>query len=139
MSTKINPGRRIPPISNERLAELMEKIRPVVRFAEGRKGKFQSPSGILHFVDPREPRQESFLREAKPGEKAPRLIEINCVWTYYRYNSPVFFKPTVAEVLAQIQDRPEINRVVAFEVMTNVSTLNSGHHCTQTILYSSAP
>ena len=103
----------IPVISPERVTELLQRIRPLVR----------SKQGFLHFYQApgeRDPFRSSFTWDGDSGlgERAPietyRLLE--ALPTYHTCGYHACFRPTIAEALAQM---PEYlaDSVVAFEVL----------------------
>ena len=104
----------IPAISAERVAELLQRIRPLVR---------SHTQGLLHFYQApgeRDPFRSSFTWDGDKGlgERAPvesyRLLEAQP--TYHACGYHACFKPSIAEVLAQIPEHL-IEDVVAFEVL----------------------
>jgi hypothetical protein len=127
----------IPKISNEELAELAKRIRPIVRKA--------SDINRLFFIKP-DPdlRGLSYLWDVKYEEEATGLFEFATITTFHTYGYHGFFKPSVAEVIAQIP--PEFrDRVVAFEITNRPFSaedlnkervaLNQGFHVAVTALY----
>ena len=129
---------RIPEISNKRLKELCKRIKPVERFADGPDGLFRSLGGWLYYIRDVNPRNVAFTWDPKPTERAIGLKELCCIDTYHTFAAPVCFKPTIAEVIAQIPEKL-IDKVVAFETLSqDLSSANIAddyHHVTQTILY----
>jgi hypothetical protein len=150
---------RIPEISDERLAELNARIKPVVRMARIRTwmdhgdfvtgshllGKWQPwDQGELFYIKPCDLRTVAFPWAAKRTKKANKLVEIGRITTHHTYGYYGFFKPSIAEVLAVVQSHPDIDRVVAYEVCgpSNADDLgkqrdaiNDGYHQATTILY----
>jgi hypothetical protein len=127
----------IPKISDEELAELAKRIRPVVR----KKSRGKRPFYIK--VNP-DLRGTSYLWDVKYEKEATGLFEFATVTTLHTYGYHAFFKPSVAEVLAQIP--PEYrDRVVAFEITERPmsaedlnkerAALNQGFHVAVTALY----
>jgi len=135
---------RIPEISNERLKELVKRIRPVVRYAKGEKGLFESGEGIPYYIKPVHPRNVSYLWNAKPVKMAAGLATLTDITTYHTYGYHGFFKPSIAEVIAQIPEK-HIDRIMAFEIIESPETaddlnlhlqeLNEGYHVAVTRLY----
>lgn len=119
-------------ISDGRLSELAGRIRPVVRFAEGRTGLFMSEEGWLYFIEPVDPRRQAFTWDPTPTEKAPPMETLTEIMTYHEYGAPSFFKPSVAEVLVCIPNR-YIDLVTAFETVDPY--LDGEHHVATTRLY----
>jgi len=111
-------GDYIPEISDERLLELFEKIRPVVMF-EDREMHFLlippnqngSRRSLMDYL-----RRTAYLWtpiKGSPSDNLEALIEIK---TYHAYGYQGFFKPSIAEIFAQI---PEdiLQNVSAFEII----------------------
>ena len=117
----------------------MAKIKPVARFARGRKGLFQSDQGSLFFIKDVHPRKVAFTWDPSAGEPAKNLKKASEILTYHCYSSPSLFKPSIAEVLAQIAKLPPslLNGVVAFETMSEANLVGEFHSAT-TILYRNA-
>lgn len=134
----------IPEITEERLEQLAERIRPVVRYTprwieesnklaewtdEARErinripkeepGDSPSNTGIPYWVElPKSLRSIAYTWEPKPY--APAFFEIEQfahIITYHDFGAPVLFKPSIAEVLAQIPEHL-IEETVAFEIRT---------------------
>ena len=142
---------RIPPITDERLTELAATIRPMIRYAMDKEkmdgslkltdeGKpIQSRQGLLTFVQPSDPRKVSLLWDPEVvGQPTKELKAVDRLITYHTWGHPSLFKPSVAEVLAQIQDRPDLDTIVGFEVFGDLDCLHAesdGHHWTTTVLY----
>jgi len=143
---------RIPDITDERLAELAAQIRPLIRYTMSKdredfgqlklddKGKpSQDRQGLLTFVEPSDLRSVSLMWDPKVvGMPQKDMMVIDRLITYHSYGAPSLFKPSVAEVLAQIQDRDDIADCVGFEVFGDLDSLHvgqDGHHWTNTILY----
>lgn len=125
----------IPAISDEDLDKLCKRIRAVVEFP--RKGKC--------YIKPVNPRNIAFTWSPKPGKKAVGLKRIRDITTYHTWAYYGFFKPTIAEVIAQIP-KGLLPKVVAFEIIKRPETaddlnrektaLNAGYHVATTRLYS---
>lgn len=124
----------IPEVVKERIQELAERIKPIVQFP--REGKcYIKPVdlfGIAYTWDP------------KSADKATGLKPLCDITTYHTYSYHGFFKPSIAEVLAQIPAE-HLDKVVAFEIVENPETaddlnrereaLNAGYHVATTRLY----
>ncbi len=127
----------IPEISDEQVAELGRTIYPVVE----RDGK-------LYRIEPVDPRKVAFTWLPTITDEAPRLEQVAVVSTLHEYAASVFFKPSIAEVLAQIP--PEyLGRIVAFKTNCNPDNINEwpdeeriamsqGFHTAKTTLYAVA-
>jgi len=114
----------VPKITDERLAELLARIRPVHRF-----------DGELCYIKPVDPRRIAFTWDPKKDMRADGLVALQYVMTCHDYGHPSLFKPSVAEVLAQI---PEdiVDEVVAFETSRDADfDRGLGCHVTTTIFY----
>ncbi len=122
----------IPPISRERVIELVERIHPLVE-----------KHGHLWHIAPVDPWHFAFTWSPTLRHQALDFVPGICFPTLHAYGAPVFFKPSIAEVLAQI---PEdiIDDVDAFSVkgpedMADLNkerdALNAGFHVAQTTLY----
>ena len=94
-------------ISDERLEELLQRIKPVVRHHDGE----------LWYIKNVHPRRHSFTWDPKVTTKAGNLEQLARITTYHTFAAPVFFKPSVAEVLAQIPPR-YVHATAAFEIPT---------------------
>lgn len=124
------PQAPIPEISDDELERWVRTIRPLVR-------KDEVPWEI-------EPLSGGALRRTAfpwaPDFIAPAedLTEIARLQTIHTYGAPAFFKPSVAEVIAQIPAHLR-HRVTAFMLDTNdvdiVLIEGEGYHLTETILY----
>lgn len=125
---------RIPRITNEELAELAKRIKPVMRGA-GNKLFYGK-------IDP-DLRGTSYTWNFKATKEATGLFEFATIRTLHTYGSPMLFKPSVAEVIAQIP-REYCDRVVAFEItqrpvhsddlIKERDALNAGFHVAVTAL-----
>lgn len=122
----------IPKIAPKRITELLKQIRPCVR----RDDK-------LHFIQPVDPRKVAFTWDPKLAGEAPEMPIIGKIRTLHTYGYHGFFKPSIAEVLAQI---PEdlLPNVGAFETNgpetasdldREREALHAGFHVAETILY----
>lgn len=133
------PAFSIPKISNARLEELAARIKPVAR----------GPGGVAFWVQPTaHPRNESYTYDIKFGKEALGLIGLVTIRTLHAFNYHGMFKPSIAEVLAQIP-HDLIDKVGAFEIVVrpeNASDLNlyraelnAGFHVAETMLYEVEP
>ena len=133
---------RIPEITDQRLEELASQIKPVVRF-KGKKGRVPKYNGVLFYIADVDLRGTAFTWEPKATKIADDLNIYAMIRTFHSYGAPSFFKPSIAEVLAQIPQE-DIGRVVAFETLTSKidstsldikNCLPDGYHWTTTRLY----
>lgn len=124
----------IPAISNALLGELVQKIKPVV----------QKGDSLFYIVDV-DPRNIAFTWEPTFRGLATGLTPVTTIYTLHEYGAPAFFKPSIAEVLAQIP-AGYIDSVTAFETVPNRDTIDSwsqsdrdamnwGYHIASTTLY----
>ena len=128
---------QIPALSDKQLATRYARIHPVVRDDDDR----------LRYIVPPAPRTQAFTWDPKVQEKAEGLTVLRTIPTLHTYGYYGFFKPTVAEVLAQIPEE-DLERVVAFEtngpkdvndLHAQWDVVNAGFHQAQTVLYTGVP
>ncbi|KXK07542.1 MAG: hypothetical protein UZ21_OP11001001044 [Microgenomates bacterium OLB22] len=121
----------IPKVPRMMVRQLALRIKPVVDF--GSRGKC--------YIKPVDLFNVAYTWAPIPAEKAP-VFEVLCdITTYHSYGAPVFFKPSIAEVLAQIPAEYR-DVVVAFEIDPPGSIRNmddaaflDGYHSATTRLY----
>ncbi len=124
----------IPKVPKERIKELAKRIRPVVWF----------PVIGLCYIKRVDPFNIAFTWDPRPRWKVFGLKAICDITTYHTYGYYGFFKPSIAEVLAQIPAEL-LDKVVAFETVERPETvddlnrereaLNAGYHVATTRLY----
>jgi hypothetical protein len=134
----------IPEISEEKIQELAKKIAPVVRFARGEQELFRDKKGFLYWIEPVDLFNMAYTFDPKPTKEAVGLKPIGDITTYHTYGYQGLFKPSIAEVLAQIPAEL-LENVVAFEIVKKPETaddlnreqtaLNAGYHVATTRLY----
>lgn len=157
----------IPNISDERLQVLAKRIQPVVRMTkvkttttEHEDGSFTlhtkpDPEGewstwedgkLYYIEEVANLRRVSYTWSPKPSKPVEEgsLNPLTDIRTYHTWAYYGFFKPTIAEVLAQIPES-QIEDVVAFEIIDSPKTaadlnkesvaLNDGYHVATTRLY----
>lgn len=110
-------------ITDERLAELQKKMRPVIR-----------KDDVLFYIEEVDPRKIAFTWEPVPTKEATGLVALTTLETIHSYGAPVFFKPSIAEVLAQVPEE-FVDQAVAFETNHVYFTEGSGFHTATTTLY----
>ncbi|MBI4118791.1 MAG: hypothetical protein HY452_00830 [Parcubacteria group bacterium] len=142
--TRVKKKRWIPKIPKKRIKELAKRIKPVVRFARGANGLFESSEGHLFHIKPVDLFGIAYTWDPKPTDKATGLKRLCDIRTYHTYGYYGFFKPSIAEVLAQIPTE-HLTEVVAFEIVESPETagdlnreheaLNAGYHVATTRLY----
>ena len=122
----------VPEITEEKLMCLVYKIIPVIR--KGNK---------LYLIELPDLRNTAYTWEPKITKESDTLEEVTRIKTNHYCGYYGFFKPSIAEVLAQI---PEdlIGKIDAFEIIgdidsgtdTEVKIFNEGNgHLATTILY----
>lgn len=123
---------KIPEITDGNLTLLSRKIRPLVL-----------KDGELMCIEMPDLRHEAFSWTPTITEPATDIVEIAKIRTLHRYGYYGFFKPSVAEVIAQIPEE-WIERTVAFftrgpadaaEMNREIEALNAGFHVAETTLY----
>lgn len=126
---------RIPEITDERIAELANRIVHVGRHSV-RVGLFRMKRCHL--------RNEACLWNGTTTTQEKGLKELARIRTLHTYGHPMMFKPSVAEVLAQIPAEL-IADTAAFMIAgpsdaaalnDDSEALNAGFHVATTILYS---
>lgn len=112
------PEPRIPEVSSGELGYLVKKIKPLVK-----------KQGKLSFIAPVHPRDTAFNWSPTFTGPAPKLTKVADITTYHEFAAPAFFKPSLAEVLAQIPVglRKEVD---AFAIMGGVEVVGSYHRAT---------
>ena len=126
-------GKYIPKSSKKRIAEWAMRIRPVVMIL-----------GSLSFIKPPDPFNVAYTWDPRPTKEATGLKAVADIRTYHVYGYYGLFKPSVAEVIAQIPANL-LPTVVAFEIIQNPETasdlnkekqaLDDGFHVAKTRLY----
>ena len=125
---------KVPEMSERRILELVERIKPVVTFKE---------EGCC-FIKPVDPFSEAYTCDAEPASKAVGLKALCDITTYHPYGYYGSFNASVAQVILQIP--PEhVDKVIAFEIVKYPETaddldpkseiFNSGYHVATTRLY----
>ena len=126
-------------ISDERLEQLCAKIKPVVRYATvsygGKSTCERHSEGDLYYIEDVNPRNVAFTWDPKPKDEAIGLKELSQIKTFHTYGYQGFFKPSIAEVLAQIPDSL-LERTVAFETVSESVEFEGQYHLALTRLYS---
>jgi len=138
---------RIPVISNEELDWLYSRIKPVIRYGiKFRKNGKIDPSevdvdGLPFYIKDVDPREWAFTWGPKSTRQADDIERLDDIITYHTYGAPSLFKPSVAEVLAQIPEE-YLEKTVAFEVRAenlrewnHVEEGGKYYHVTMTRLY----
>ncbi len=97
----------------------------------------QNRQGFLYYIQEVDLRGIAFIWDPKPTEIAEGLEPFEDITTYHTYGYYGFFKPSIAEVLAQIP-LDKIDHVVSFEIVQHPETaddlnihlreLNDGYH-----------
>ena len=123
----------IPKVSKEEIEKRSERIKPVVKFDSN-----------LSFIKPVDLFGIAYTWDPEPAGRAKGLKPLCDITTYHTYGYYGFFKPSIAEVLAQIP-KEYLDKVVAFEIINSPGTaddlnresaaLNAGYHVATTRLY----
>lgn len=129
----------IPEIADTVLEALAMQMKPAVRFVKGEGGRLIThDEGELYWIKPVDLRRTAFTWDPKPTRRATGLVKLRDITTCHTYGYHGFFKPSIAEVIAQIplEILPD---VVAFETRTDLGLGNivGDHHVTTTTLYGS--
>jgi len=121
-------------MSEQRLLELVERIKPVVTFKD---------EGCC-YIKPVDPLSEAYMWDAEPDGRAVGLKALCDITTYHPYDYYGSFKPSVAQVILQIPPEYQ-DKVVAFEIVKHPETaddldpeseiFNSGYLVATTRLY----
>ena len=121
-------------MSERRLYELIERIKPVVTFTD---------EGCC-YIKPVDPFSDFYTWEAEPARQAVGLKALCDITTYHPYNYYGSFKASVAQVILQIPSE-HLDKVTAFEIVKYPETaddlnpeseiFNSGYHVATTRLY----
>ncbi len=124
----------IPEIPEKRIRELAERIKPVVEF-QGRGPCYIKPVDLF---------EVAYTWDPSPARSARGLKALCDITTYHTYGYYGFFKPSIAEVLAQIP-KEHLDKVVAFQIVGSpqdsgdlnreLEALNAGYHVATTRLY----
>jgi hypothetical protein len=118
---------RHPAIMDNELNELRKRIRPL-----------KVSDGELHYAKESDPRKTSF-GWADPAEKAENIEPFAVIRTYHSFGAPVFFKPSEAEVLAQIPKKHIADTVAYLTVAPNHAmhafSEDNEYHVARTVLF----
>lgn len=95
----------IPQISEELVHELFETIKPVI---------YNQEQGICYIEDV-DPIRQAFAWDPTITSPADGLIEMDSVSTLHS-SYPGLWKPSMEEIFAVIQDRPDLDMVAAVRV-----------------------
>ena len=125
---------KVPEMSERRILELAERIKPVVTFEE---------EGCC-YIKPVDMFSESFTWDPEPASKATGLKLFCDITTYHPFSHYGSFKPSIAQVILQIPSE-HLDKVIAFEIVKHPETaddldpeseiFNSGYHVATTRLY----
>lgn len=119
--------KRIPDVPAARILELNKKLRPYVR-----------RDALYEIVESTDLWGESYHWDPKlRWFKQTGLVQIGHFVSYHTYGYQGFFKPTVAEVLAQFP--PElVEKACGYEIwndLDKIHILPDGHHWATVIVY----
>lgn len=141
---------RIPTISDRKLLKRMEKLTPLIAKYEEIKplglDAFKLPHYyLLEFENRIEYlRNTSFIWEPELGKKVwPRTEDSSgfgsrspiTIITYHSYGAPSLFKPSLAEVVAQLPKNFEGVFCIESKDLNNYNCLDDGYHFTKTHLW----
>lgn len=132
----------IPDISDEELLRRYQKIKPIVEVG-----------GVKYFLrefSKEELKNQSYINEKDIVKKVNMRLFVPCIGQdfecIHKYGHPMFFKPSIAEVLAQIPDG-QVDFVDAFEIIEfpqvdnelirNKIVFDNGYHISMVRLYTS--
>jgi hypothetical protein len=128
----------IPNISDDKLNEYYARIKPVARFAyvksHGRKKLEPDPDGDLYYIKHVNLREIAFTWDPKPAKKASGLEKLADIETFHTYGYYGLFKPSIAEVIAQIPWQ-YVSKAAAFETGIGDVVIDGNYHRTTTTLY----
>lgn len=123
----------IPEVPKDQIVLLAERIKPVYDF--GHKKRYIKPVDLFNV---------SYIWEPISAKRAVGIKPLCDIRTYHGYGHYGMFKPSIAEVLAQIPDE-HLSKVVAFEIVNcpkdaddlnkEQEALNAGYHVATTRLY----
>lgn len=145
---------KIPELSKKRLEKLVKKIKPLVRFVvKFRTGEFELELGkdgkpkraygnplywALFEIEPVDPMRTAYTWDPKPTKMREDVACFDIIRTYHKYGAPFLFKPSIAEVLAQIPE-DVIDKTVGFEILDHRELDSSNclgyHHVVLTRLF----
>jgi len=157
----------IPEVPKEHILELSQRIKPVMRFRRIHEVIRKNPGEKSTIIEEEHPRGElrraeldgvgmayyiedpnlfdvAYTWEPKPTTRATGLRPVRDIITYHAWGYYALFKPSIAEVLAQIPAEL-CEQVVAFEIVDSPKTtddlhreqeaLDAGYHVATTRLY----
>jgi hypothetical protein len=129
----MNQKSYIPKLSEEELEKRAQTIKPVIRF-----------DGTLHYIEDVHLSNVSHIWSPVKKDVASGLLPVTNVVTYHTYGYCGLFKPSIAEVLAQVPEEI-VDQVCAFEIVEkpksaedlnrNLEALNTGYHFATVQLY----
>lgn len=129
----VNKESYIPKLSEEELQKRSQLIRPVIRFG-----------GTLYYIEDVHLSNVSYIWSPVKKERASGLVSVAKVTTYHTYGYYGLFKPSIAEVLAQIPEEM-VGKVCAFEIVErperaedfskDIKAFKAGYHVAVVQLY----
>jgi hypothetical protein len=117
----------IPKLSRDELLSRAFRIKPLKA----------DDDGTLHFIKPCDIETVAFAWDPQRVEQAEGLTPLRAITTIHSYGAPVFFKPDISEVLAQIPT-DLLDRVSAFTTEPDYDDQfahNGNYHRGVTTLY----
>jgi len=105
MLKELRENWKFPKISNAKITELSSKIKPVVLNEENK----------LFYIEDVDPVRTAFTWDPTFTNEATDLEEIDTVYTLHS-SYPGLFKPSMEEIFCFIQNREDIDNIVAVSV-----------------------
>lgn len=128
-------------VSEKEIKKLSRKIRPLARFSREKKWDKlkRDDDGILYFIRKVDPMRTAFTWGPIPTRPAKSINPepYRAIITAHPYGAPVFFKPTIEEVLAQISEEDR-KKCVGYETRHLGFTYFRKNHSAITYLYARA-
>lgn len=124
----------LPPLTQSELAKWAESIKPVVRFLPKRDGTLvPTPDGDLYYIKSVDLLKTAYTWDPVGADFAEGLIYHSTIKTKHSYAYYGFFKPSIAEVIAQIPKELRVV-IVAFEIASE-PLIKGDYHVVETKLY----
>ena len=121
---------------NAGFLKLVKQIKPLCRFKGENSDVICAPKGYgldnfgeLYYIEPVRVFTEAYTWGPKPVCKAPKLTKLAEIETLHTCNFPLFFKPSINEVLAVLPEEHK-DKIVGFE--TYIESSDPNHLCVNT-------